>query len=956
MKVLPFYKDIILHYAEKVNTNKGDENVIEELDKKLIKDVNELRDRFPQLLFVNYDSKIDEQTADNLFMSIKEIVKGKYSIKYVPDTMFVVDEVCGKRIETPGILQIEDEGYICVFYENLELKKRLLNQLVFSLILQLPIKKIEFTFVDLQETYIEELIIHHFNPILYRNKPITSVLLLEELITRLEKRRLEVMQQYGDYQKYCEKTKTIPIPYEFVVLLDEFYDDKYQTIFNRMIRTGYKYGVYVILFKKTDCFRIPNNIVLDPNGKQIYYHLVRRDAQYDNNKIYQSGTFFIKTKETDNCFDKPKSLLADSRKDDDYIARGYGDFDVVLTKKLMPPNTPTNFVEEDKVQSIFNKEIGISQYRLREVLTNNTCIILASFPTEIDAKSYISKICKNHRLPKGITQQSACVYMEPCMIKEGTVSFALFVPHIISEYIESFISDFEFYMQQLGVEGDSFNRMIDSLNIGSVLSEGHLYTERMKTYKDEAENNLGSIGFFLGLYFDKQSDKDEGQLYDFIDDDEIWINNGMLVGNGLAQFDGKGFSYWKNVKFKNFDECRDYIIGLEVELHKRAVQKWGINYLSNHLCFGTPFMYEGSGNYFLTYGNRPHITNTIWKYEDSQTDSLIFCSPIVNHKKLLELCVKYINSELVANEIKTIEIESPKVEQITYLDDSVKEQILAIRGRFLTAFMGKTIDNRQKDLFVKLSEDYSENVLLIGFNEQEQVTRTSMNMFLSLMMSAKQKRRDIAFKVIACQDIEDSDVSELLLEMESYGFCQIIGRRQRGRFLKELAKGVLEEKAEETILLILGQDRFRELKIDMELEYKDQGITFDEDNRNLFGGDGCSSGIRTYREALKIILDKGPDCGVHTLLQLVKVSNLLFEDEITPKMIYQKFKHLVLLKSDESTTLTLHLNDNIKLEEMSSNKEQLRAYYYAEESNSYTLFAPYMLPNPGDIINLLNSL
>ena len=122
------------------------------------------------------------------------------------------------------------------------------------------------------------------------------------------------------------------------------------------------------------------------------------------------------------------------------------------------------------------------------------------------------------------------------------------------------------------------------------------------------------------------------------------------------------------------------------------------------------------------------------------------------------------------------------------------------------------------------------------------------------------------------------------------------------------------------------------------------------------GGDSSSSNIRTYRESLNVILEKGPDYGVHTLLQIEKASNLLFEDYITPKVVFQKFKHLVMLKSDEMAGVTLHLNDDIRLEKLSSDWERLRAYYYAEESDSYTLFTPYMPSKSKDIINTLKTL
>lgn len=298
--------------------------------------------------------------------------------------------------------------------------------------------------------------------------------------------------------------------------------------------------------------------------------------------------------------------------------------------------------------------------------------------------------------------------------------------------------------------------------------------------------------------------------------------------------------------------------------------------------------------------------------------------------------------------------------QVYFLTDVVKEQMLVTKSKQHLGFVGKVIDMSQKDLFIKLNNDFGENVLLVGLNNEEQVTRTSMNLFISLMLFAKLNNKNIAFKVIDCLNNEESEFYELLYDLENAGLCDIIERQQRAMFFKELSQSVQQRKADETILLILGQDRFRELKLNLELEDSRLNSSDDSDMMSLsddFFGERMSpsSSIKTYRDALNVILDNGPDCGVHTILQLEKVSNLLFEDFITPKMVFQKFKHLVLLKSDDKNGVTLHLNDEIRLEKLSNDKERLRAYYYAEESDSYTLFTPYMPLNIKDIVQLLKS-
>ena len=785
--------------------------------------------------------------------------------------------------------------------------------------------------------------------------------------------------------------------------------------------------------------------------------------------------------------------------------------------------------------------------------------------------------------------------------------------------------------------------MMQCLDPGCPLMEGMMYNERLSSDFQKS----GDMGKVVGAFFDGYMENNEDYyVFDFTKYDELWIKADFVDG---LPFSGKGISYWKNVKYPHVADCRNYILGLEQEMHDRAIKKWGINYLRSHLSFGWNHNWintEGCGDYCVAIRHRPHTASVIWRYEPISDEGLITFTPITSNKNLMKACLSYVNREALAkeerksitmdfsssvssnydildneittsigmtdtnemqfrmdlvshvhsfiigqsgsgksvflhniiggamlkyapedlqlylldfklggvefnryqgakhvkallvdnsdpqvtleilrelrgsmtergkllrsagvnnigeynkqhqqdrmphvlvvadechemfkaddsiprqgrNEISDIVIKIAKegrsqgvhlvfatqtlsgteisseiinnvsdfyllkcaqtdserlvpnssaitselstgqiyyhhvdeqvkfqayytdketaeklmaaiVEkakdhksngefyfngaQMFYLDESVKEQMQAVKGKSPLAFMGKAIDVSQKDLFIKLNEDFSENVLLLGLNDQEQVTRTTMNLFVSLMMSAKLKHKDIDFKVIDCLNNEEGEVHELIYDLENEGYCEIIERRQRSRFFKELAQSVQDGTAEETILLILGQDRFRELKMDMELEESNSSQSSDDDDMNilsdnLFGDSSSSStSVRTYRDALNVILDKGPDFGVHTLLQIEKASNLLFEDYITPKVVFQKFKHLVMLKSDETAGVTLHLNDDIRLEKLSSDWERLRAYYYAEESDSYTLFTPYMPSKSKEIINLLKTI
>ena len=56
------------------------------------------------------------------------------------------------------------------------------------------------------------------------------------------------------------------------------------------------------------------------------------------------------------------------------------------------------------------------------------------------------------------------------------------------------------------------------------------------------------------------------------------------------------------------------------------------------------------------------------------------------------------------------------------------------KSKYPIAYLGKNISIQQDDISIQLKKDCSENILVFGQNDQEQVTRSTMNMFLSLLM------------------------------------------------------------------------------------------------------------------------------------------------------------------------------------------------------------------------------
>lgn len=1300
-RVIPFVKDIVLDYSNKVERDKSQGQLTKEKSieykNEFIHRMKEVRNLYPELLLANMDETLTKDDFNNLLNDIKESVSTHYSLRWIPSLLGFSDSIDGNRFDIPSLYEINSDGIFTINYHNEKDKNNLFNQFVSTLLLQLPIKYIRLNLVDLDGICEYDTILRQIHPSIYWERPVTSEEELDNMINRLEKRKMEIIKKYGDFPDYCENNQEIPIPYEFIFFFNSTFDSQYDRIL-KVFSSSYRTGVHYVLFNKTNGIRFKNDDIFNPEKNEIYSSNQRLYKQIIDNgiiftKLSKSRSIHKLTKKCDlilreagvaklqvvkaikeacdiglidakELVDCSPSILKSSvsfheadllRKkieatgaiceikekkevgarfnlndllpleennlENGYYIEGYGNYEVALKMREYMDSSNYN-IEELK---ILTDSLGCNVKNRTDVaheIIVKGGILLKAFPTIEQAQNYVNK----STLPNVSYNNKDRIRLIPYFVKHQKVDkigIALYIPKdIISFY--NIEQDLRFYFTKIGFPSALIKQIIDIVLKKTTVGVGtydYFPTPKSKTrcisILEECIQSFHNLnnGFFFP---------------DF-------LNNKYIMDFGFWGFNENNSSDL-NIACEAIIRCEHDIHNIEKELDKLAIQEWGKGYAKEHLAFNdiiedvaylevrktkrnripilqsnfgssngliSPINIAGNNIYLQTcinYINREAEAKEETKvvsltyddsnmsYEDITNELLIDvgkngkddvsfrldlvshvhsfiigqsgsgksvflhniiggamlkyapedlhlylldfklggvefnryqgakhvkallvdnsdpqvtleilrellrnmtvrgkllqkagCSKIDEYNKLhqqermphvlvvADECHEMFNADdsiprQVRNEISDIVIKIAKegrnqgvhlifatqtlsgteisseiinnvsdfyllkcaqtdserlvpnssaitselstgqiyyhhvdeqvkfqayytdkeaaeklmaaiVEkakdhksngefyfngaQMFYLDESVKEQMLAVKGKSPTAFMGKAIDISQKDLFIKLNEDFSENVLLLGLNDQEQVTRTTMNLFVSLMMSAKLKHKDIAFKVIDCLNNEEGEVHELIFDLENEGYCEIIERRQRSKFFKELAQSVLDGTAEETILLILGQDRFRELKMDMELEESNNSKSSDDDDMmsisDDFFGDSSSSStsVRTYRDAMNVILEKGPDYGVHTLLQIEKASNLLFEDYITPKVVFQKFKHLVMLKSDETAGVTLHLNDDIRLEKLSSDWERLRAYYYAEESDSYTLFTPYMPSKSKDIINML---
>ena len=314
------------------------------------------------------------------------------------------------------------------------------------------------------------------------------------------------------------------------------------------------------------------------------------------------------------------------------------------------------------------------------------------------------------------------------------------------------------------------------------------------------------------------------------------------------------------------------------------------------------------------------------------------------------------------------------------------------------ALVGRNIGINAGATTLPLRNDFTENVLVFGTNKEEQAASVAMNVLASLMLSYQQKDIDCQFLVIDCLVQQNSKYKSLLADWSAKGFCKLIPRQQSGGVLHDLVDEIANSTARPTILAIIGQERFIEMKRNLSLrglssggnDWEDTDEDFDFDSfeplpdlemdesavipelteeqkqqlQRMLEQDEPTSETpqmeekadaeetsiadrMTYLKALSYILDEGPLQGVHTVLLVDKPANILFQGEYDVNDT-DKFRYKIILRSENKFLQPMRFSKEIDVETLSDEEERLRAYYYPEGDDP-VLFTPYQMPDKDTI-------
>lgn len=300
------------------------------------------------------------------------------------------------------------------------------------------------------------------------------------------------------------------------------------------------------------------------------------------------------------------------------------------------------------------------------------------------------------------------------------------------------------------------------------------------------------------------------------------------------------------------------------------------------------------------------------------------------------------------------------------------------RRRDLIVSPGIQTSLEQTPISISLKKDYSQNILFTGVNEDGFLSRTSFAAFYATMQYCRANGLNYKFLVIDCLDDSSMPYYDFLYDLSDNGYCEILEGAKKGQALLQLCNDISNGTAQPTVLFIHGQERFGELRADRTINggaqpaaHSENKATSWDDFQSQIGnapsdddtpsflapppaaynpqeslnpfGTSAPAGPVTFKTAIETILDQGPENGIHTMLQIDRVERLLFDDSVYSKQIYNRFNHVVALKLDTASCSKLDI-DGANLEDLPCEENRLRAIYYNNVSIKSTLFTPFMMP------------
>lgn len=845
-----------------------------------------VRDNYIPLFQFNIEAFSSEK-AQLVFGKIGENVSRRTSVPYLPDGLHTKDQIGIQIFETPTIMEWmggQSGQNFVINYSNKSANKAeaRLNQLVVDMLLSLPSRSINIHFVDLTFSAQASFLTRNLDEKIY-GKLISSSNDWNHLKDSLREKMAKALEEYGDVAKYNDSKNRVVVPYDVVVIND------YQKCVNEMsdldalFENGHKGGIYFILMNNLD-FKSDRDIDSLMALKDFYQVLEAENfGNYSKDAVIRCTPILDNPILAKACFN-----YINEGAELPQVAVVSVDYDKILSK---------GFETIDKAMVI---PVGSSE--------NGELVDFT-----IDTVSHI------HCFIIGQSGTGKSVFLHDVIIG----AMAKYSP-----------DELELYLMDFKIGGVEFNRYRNEKHVKALLVDNSDIQITLEILRDisnkmrERGKQLRASGVSNIVEYNQVNPTKKMPRIVFIADEC------HVMFPTMNSKDTKLYREISEILQKIAKEGRSQGVHLVLATQTIAQAEISSEILNNisdfYLLKCSPSDSERlvRGSVDTTSGLK---TGQVLHHDIDH--DVVFKSTYLPTSQTLEI-IKKINDKTKASKNEQFYFVGS---QIFEIDDEVKN-LLTEKGDAIA--FGRSIDTKMEPVVIPLRNEYADNVMLFGINDEEQVSRTTMASIKSLRISNK----NIKIKVINCLSAEQRNTTKMLNDWENKGEIELLNPQNCGGELVNIANSIMERTAEPTVLYILGQERFRELRMDMEIAFTKPTVAADDfgfDSSMFTAGDSGSMNFNRYQKAIEYILKNGAEVGVHVILQIDKPKQLLFSDYMSAKDFFNMFHHLIMLKSDENAVNSLGMSDDLKLENLSSDIERLRAIYYNETNNSYTLFTPF---------------
>lgn len=856
---------------------------------------------FPDIMPVNTGENMSASEVETMIDNLKQRVEMKYSARLLPSGEMLHDEIYGAEFDTPTFTEWQGatskEANFVISYNKSTAKEAIsaMNYLVGNMLLSLPIKRVHLNFVDLNFTGGAQLFTKNIDKSLFRDLIVDSQQ-LNDFCKEMQQRIATVIQECGNIVEYNEQYQSCSYPYEVVVLLD--YPNMYEYVAQQLaalFENGHKGGIYFVVLHNSDV-QLPNQNKSLIDMKDHYSALDLKSmkaAKYISqleNPNISKQLFHYINKEAQR---KPKARVVKADYEE-MFKRPYEDTDSIIEVPIgeEPGGNKINF--------------------LMNAVDHIHCFIL------------------------GQSGSGKSVFLH------NIIAGAMF------KYRPE---DLQFYLLDFKLGGVEFNRYRDSKHVKALLVDNSDLQVTLEILRDlneqmkERGKMLRSAGVSnIADYNRANPSKHMPQILFVADECHAMFNSSMSNNHKL-------FREMSEVIIRIAKEGRSQGVHLilatqtlaQTDISSEIINNISDRYLLKCASADSEKMIPNSS------GKTANLATGQVYYRFKDLQEATFQSYFTSNDEVPGLTKNIVkkatnsasNGQFYFNGSQTFSIDEELINNLPSKRNNV-------------AALGCSVDLQRVPVQVPLKADDGENILFFGINDQEQVTRTVMNALATLVYTARNNRRTLHTYVIDSLGFDDGKYLDVLDKLSNEGLITIIKKRDWGTELHRMASDIMDGKIEPSLLVILGQERMRDLRLNNDIEVEET-VSVENDDSNFgmdlnqfdFGGDSTGKSkkvdISSYRKALAYILDNGPQMGVNTLLQVDQPSKILYEDYVNAKFVFGKFNHLVMLRSEEKAAAPLGLSDDIHLDQLPSEDERLRAIYYASDRDVYQMFTPYII-------------